>query len=210
MSYIVKEPSQSIEINKSLNNNNLTPDKTNKNIKIVDIPSSKFTDSSQSTTNDISSYTNLSPLPTIPYLQNEIGTSIPKEYKPYKKQNILNKDNLFSYTDYNNMILSKENNNLNELNNLTNNDLLKNANNKRFFNLSLKEIIDKTILTVVSIFIDLLKLMKPEESIKRENMNYIDNIGVFLNIFIKNDRMVYVGVFLIFISLLFMVVFLSS
>ena len=126
------------------------------------------------------------------------GTSIPKEYKPYKKQNILNKDNVFSYTDYNNMILSKENNNLNELNNLTNNDLLKNANNKRFFNLSLKEIIDKTILTVVSIFIDLLKLMKPEESIKRENMNYIDNIGVFLNIFIKNDRMVYVGVFLIF------------
>jgi hypothetical protein len=162
----------------------------------------------------ISDYTNLSPLETTPYLKNGnnpgIGTSIPNTYTLYNKQNVLKNDTIFSYSDYNTMMLSKENNNLNKLNDLANNDLLKTANNKRFFNLSLKEIIDKTILTVVAIFIDFLKLMKPEESIKRENMNYMDKVGVYSSIFIKNDRMVYFGVFLIFMSLLFMVVFLSS
>ena len=223
MSFTITEPSPTNATNTTnttLNNNQLTIDKNNKNnknnknIQIVSSPSEEGTYSSFDIKDGISSDTNLSPLPTIPYLQNEnspgIGTSIPKEYKTYGKQNILNNDTTFSYSDYNNMILSKENNNLNKLNNITNNYLLKNANNKRFFNLSLKEIIDKTILTVVAIFIDLLKLMKPEESIKRENMNYMDKASIFFNIFIKNDRMVYFGVFLIFMSLLFMVVFLSS
>lgn len=68
--------------------------------------------------------------------------------------------------------------------------------NKRFFNLSLKEIIDKTILTIVAIFIDLTNQ-------KYVNMN-LDNVMIYLNIFYKDDRMIYFGIFLIFLSLLFM------
>jgi hypothetical protein len=228
MSFTITEPSPitatttSLDNNKSINLNfaNQLPTDTTTQITPTTVsPSEEGTSDAFGGTAGLSDDTNLSPLPTTPYLQNGnnpgIGTSIPIEYTTtntgtYDVKNVLNNDTTFSYSDYNTMMLSKENNNLNKLNNLANNDLLKTANNKRFFNLSLKEIIDKTILTVVAIFIDLLKLMKPEESIKRENMSYMDKAGVYSSIFIKNDRMVYFGVFLIFMSLLFMVVFLSS
>ena len=70
---------------------------------------------------------------------------------------------------------------------------------QRFFNLSLNDVVNNTVLTVVAIFVDLLQF-------KKGDINYQD----LAKIFISGDRMIYFGVFLIFLSLLFMVIFLSS
>ena len=107
-------------------------------------------------------------------------------------------------------MLQKEQNKLNNLNKKANQYLLQEANNKRFFHLPLSEIINNTVLTVVAIFIDLLHLMKPEEQKKIKDMNFKNKAKVYANVIIQKDRMVYFGVFLIFLSLLFMVIFLSS
>ena len=125
-------------------------------------------------------------------------------------QNILNDKTLFSYSDYNTLILSKSKNNLQNLGNKANKYLLDQANNKRFYNLPLREIINRTVLTVIAVFVELLHLMEPEEQEKRKNMSFQEKAKVYANVFISKDRMIYVGVFMIFMSLLFMVVFLSS
>ena len=127
-----------------------------------------------------------------------------------KSTNVLNDKTTFSFSDYNTLMLQKGKNKLNHLNQKANQYLLQEANNKRFFHLPLSEIINNTVLTVITIFVDLLNLMKPEEQEKIKNMNFQDKAKVYANIFIKKDRMVYFGVFLIFLSLLFMVIFLSS
>ena len=114
------------------------------------------------------------------------------------------------FSDYNKIMLSKETDNLQKLQDKANQNLLQKANNARFYNLSLSEIVNRTVLVVVAIFNDILYLMKPEEKKKRRDMNYQDLAGIYAKVFLRNDRMIYFGVFLIFISLLFMVVFLSS
>jgi hypothetical protein len=118
--------------------------------------------------------------------------------------NVLNNNNIFSYSDYNTIMKANEANKLQNLNNIANNELLKTANSQRFYNLSLNDVVNNTILTVVAIFVDLLQFKK-KYSVDG-NINYQD----VAKIFIGGDRMIYFGVFLIFLSLLFMVVFLSS
>lgn len=179
-------------------------------------------------------------LPTTPYLKygNEpgVGTQIPQDnpfinsetpYHPtseapslsgpklsqeqsYGQTSVLNKDNAFGYTDYNTLLLSESQNRLKHLGNQANRYLLHKADSQRFYNLSLSQIVDHTILTVIAIFADLLNMMKYDQVEKRKYMNYSDIAREYANIFIRKDRMIYVGVFLIFLSLLFMVLFLSS
>ena len=138
------------------------------------------------------------------------ASRLPVNKSKEKSTNILNDKTLFSFSDYNTVMLQKEQNKLNNLNKKANQYLLQEANNKRFFHLPLSEIINNTVLTVVAIFIDLLHLMKPEEQKKIKDMNFQNKAKVYANVIIQKDRMVYFGVFLIFLSLLFMVIFLSS
>jgi|LakMenEpi03Aug12_release.lakeMendotaPanAssembly.Ray.scaffolds.fasta_scaffold901381_1 cyclophilin family peptidyl-prolyl cis-trans isomerase len=127
-------------------------------------------------------------------------TSMSNDISPRIESNVLNKNNIFSYSDYNTVMLANEANKLQHLNSMANNELLKTANSQRFFNLSLNDVVNNTVLTVVAIFVDLLQIKK------KGNINYQD----LAKIFISDDRMIYFGVFLIFLSLLFMVIFLSS
>ena len=120
------------------------------------------------------------------------------------QSNILNNQNIFTYSDYNTVSLANEASKLKNLNHVVNNELLKNKFSKRFYNLSLNDVMNKTVLTIVAIFIDLLKLQK-KYSVDN-NINYRDVIQIFTS----SDRMIYFGVFLIFLSLLLMVIFLSS
>jgi len=141
---------------------------------------------------------------------------IPKE--TVSKQNrlrsgstsILNNDTTFNYTDFNTVLLSESQNRLKHLGNQANRHLLQIADNQIFYNLSLSEIVDHTILTVIAIFSDLLETTKPDQVEKRKYMNYNEITREYANIFIREDRMIYIGVFMINMSLLFMVIFLSS
>lgn len=171
-------------------------------------------------------------LPTTPYLKDRnqpgIGTQIPQGNpfvnsndsslngpKPSQelireKTSVLNKDTTFGYTDFNTLLLSEGQNRLKHLENQANRYLLQKADSQRFYNLSLSQIVDHTILTIIAVFADLLAMMKPDEVEKRKYMSYSEIARKYANIFIRKDRMIYVGVFLIFLSLLFMVIFLSS
>ena len=100
-------------------------------------------------------------------------------------------------------MLSREKHRLHNLNKHANRYLLENANSKRFFHLPVDEIINRTVLTIIAIFVDLLNLMKPEEQNKMKNMNFQEKSRIYANVFIKKDRLVYFGIFLIFLSLLF-------
>ena len=90
--------------------------------------------------------TSRSELPTLPEL-------------PKKQLNVLNNKTLFSFSDYNDVMLSREANRLHKLNKHANQYLLEQANSKRFFYLPVNEIINRTVLTIVAIFVDLLNLI---------------------------------------------------
>jgi hypothetical protein len=100
-------------------------------------------------------------------------------------------------------MLAKEADKLQNLNTINNNEELLYSNSKKFYNLSLNEVVNNTVLTVVAIFVDLLQLQK---KYSKQPINYQD----IFDIFTKGDRLIYFGVFLIFLSLLFMVLFISS
>lgn len=135
-------------------------------------------------------------------------TSVGNISKINENKEEINNKKIFSFSDYKNSMEQKEKNKLIDLNKKTNEYLLKESNNKNFFNLSLNDIVNNTVITVLSIFNDLLELMKKEEY-NINKMSLQDMIKIYTNIFIKEDRMIYFGVFLIFLSLLFMVFFLS-
>ena len=116
--------------------------------------------------------------------------------------NVVNNKNTFTYSDYNTAMLAKEADKLQNLN-TTNNEESLYSNSKNFYNLSLNEVVNNTVLTVVAIFVDLLQLQK---KYSKQPINYQD----IFDIFTKGDRLIYFGVFLIFLSLLFMVLFISS
>lgn len=82
-------------------------------------------------------------------------------------------------------------NKLNELSNVANEKENEKHENKLFVNLSIKEIFYNLIDTIIDILNELLDL--PE---KRDINNYLE-------IFFQKDRMIYVGIFLIIISILF-------
>jgi len=82
-------------------------------------------------------------------------------------------------------------NKLNELSNVANEKENEKHENKLFVNLSIKEIFYNLIETIIDILNEILDL--PE---KRDINNY-------LQIFFQKDRMIYVGIFLIIISILF-------
>jgi ABC-type transporter Mla subunit MlaD len=117
--------------------------------------------------------------------------------------NVVNDKNTFTYSDYNTEMLAKEADKLQNLNTINNNKESLYSNSKNFYNLSLNEVVNNTVLTVVAIFVDLLQLQK---KYSKQPINYQD----IFDIFTKGDRLIYFGVFLIFLSLLFMVLFISS
>lgn len=140
------------------------------------------------------------------------GSLLPtlSDFPDKKKSNVLNDKTLFSFSDYKTMILSKEAKRLHNLNKQANQYLVEQADSKRFFYLPVSEIINRTVITIVSIFVDLLNLMKPDKQKQMKDMNFQEKARIYANVFIQKDRLVYFGIFLIFLSLLFMVVFLSS
>jgi hypothetical protein len=143
---------------------------------------------------------------TVSNLTNPVNpTTVSNLTNPAKTNviNVINDKNTFTYSDYNTKMLAKEAYNLQNLNNINNNEELLYSNSNKIYNLSLNEVVNNTVLTVVAIFVDLLQLQK---KYSKQPINYQD----IFDIFTKEDRLIYFGVFLIFLSLLLMVLFISS
>ncbi len=115
-------------------------------------------------------------------------------------ENILNDNSRFDYSDYRAMVNT---NRLKKLGDTTNKSLLQEAESARFFNISLGELVDKTIVTVVAVFVELLSLLE-------KDISYSEKLKESGKILIKNNRMIYFGIFLVFMSMMVMCVFLSG
>lgn len=114
---------------------------------------------------------------------------------------ILKKDSIITYSDYNDLVLSKGKDRLREM---EKNEFLK---TKSFMDLSLNEIFNNTILTVVAVFVDFINLF---DSGKTENKTLKEKVMMYSDIILEKNRIIYVGIFFIFLSIMFMTVFLSS
>ena len=113
---------------------------------------------------------------------------------------LLNNNSTINYSDFRSMVRV---NRLKKLGDKTNNDLLQEADSKKFFNISLGEIVDKTIVTVVAVFVEFLNLFE-------KDLSYDEKMKEAGKILLENNRMIYFGVFMVFLSIFVMIVFLSG
>jgi hypothetical protein len=123
---------------------------------------------------------------------------------------VLNRNSTFTLSDYERVMLMKERDNLQQFSDEANYHLKKRAESERFYNLSLEEIVRNTILTIITVFVDLINHFSSEAQKERENMSFTERASVLSIIFIKDNRLIYLGTFMVFLSILFMIVFLSS
>lgn len=123
---------------------------------------------------------------------------------------ILNRNTLFTLSDYEIIALGKQAEKLQEFGDAANASLQQRAHAERFFNLPLGEIFARTAATVIAVFTDLLHFFRSERAPIRAQMNYQEYSSQLAQIVLKQDRLLYLGVFAVFLSLVFMVIFLSS
>lgn len=114
--------------------------------------------------------------------------------------NILKNESIITLNDYEKYKLNEEYNKLYTNSNIANNEINEKKYNERFYNLSLKNIFNNLIKTLVDILNDLSNYIENKNKDKRE----------LLEIFIKEERLIYVGVFLIIISLMLFFINISS
>jgi hypothetical protein len=114
--------------------------------------------------------------------------------------NILKNESIITLNDYEKYKLNEEYNKLYTNSNIANNEINEKKYNERFYNLSLKDIFNNLIKTLVDILNDL------SNYIENKNKDKIE----LLEIFIKKERLIYVGVFLIIISLMLFFINISS
>lgn len=67
---------------------------------------------------------------------------------------------------------------------------------KPFYKISLEEIYENILITIKEIYPELVELFKSNDNL---------NINKYINIFSKNNRLLYSGIFLIIISFVFMI-----
>jgi len=118
---------------------------------------------------------------------------------------VLNRETVFTTSDYEKIMLGKEAEKLQEFGQQANYELKRAMEAQRFYNLSLSDVARNTAMTMIAVMVDLLNLSK-----ETSGENYQEKASRVALIFLKEDRMIYVGVFFVLLSLLFMVVFLSS
>jgi hypothetical protein len=149
----------------------------------------------------------LDSLPDLPDNSSEKGNS--KQFSPDvpMEEEILKGKKTFDVSDYGKIMLAKEADRLDRYSKVANYDLEKSLQSERFYRLSLEEIARRTSETMFIVFNDML-LFFQKENLK--GLTFNEKMTLFFTIFTQGDRMIYVGVFMIVLSLLFMLIFLSS
>lgn len=121
-------------------------------------------------------------------------------------QKIINLSNLLknqatvTINDYEKYKLSQEYNKLYTNNRIENNEEVENKKNERFYNLSLKQILLNLSQTLVDIINEFSLLMSKEDKTLKQ----------FIDIIIKDTRMIYVGLLMIIFSLMLFFISVTS
>ena len=139
----------------------------------------------------------------IEYLNNELNNNDmilnnPNDSDENISKNVLKYHNFVSADDFDKYLISKQQQLLNKKSELASKQAIKDKEMDKFYNLSLYQISNNTTQTLISILNELIIF----------NNNNNKTLGKFINIFIKNDRLIYVGITTIIIS--FMIYFISA
>lgn len=119
--------------------------------------------------------------------------------------NVLKTKSMLNFPEYKAIMTGRETKHLESLQKGANESLREEYKKKRFYNLSLKEITENVIVTVTEVMNDILELAKTSKG----DLGYQEIARQYALIFLKEKRLIYIGVFLVFLSLIFMVIFLS-
>ena len=124
-----------------------------------------------------------------------------EDLKVINLSNILKDESVITINDYEKYKLNEQYNKLYTNSKIETNKVKDEKENNRFYNLSLKNIFNNLIYTIVSIINELSIYIKDKDQKSNSEL---------LEIFIKDDRLIYVGIFLIIISLMLFFIKISS
>ena len=130
-----------------------------------------------------------------------MDNKIDEDPKVINLSNILKNESIITLNDYEKYKLNEQYNKLYTNSKISTSELKDEKENNRFYNLSLKNVFDNLITTIVIIINELTIYNKD-----KDNKNTQD----LIEIFIKDDRLIYVGIFLIILSLMLFFIKVSS
>ena len=124
-----------------------------------------------------------------------------EDLKVINLSNILKNESIITLNDYEKYKLNEEYNKLYTNSKIETTELKEEKENNRFYNLSLKKVFDNLITNIVIIINELTVYIKDKDKLSKQDL---------IEIFVKDDRLIYVGIFLIIISLLLFFIKTSS
>jgi hypothetical protein len=113
--------------------------------------------------------------------------------------NILKIDDMFTMSDFEKVMLAKQYDKLYRNSIEENKNLIEKEEDKRIYNLSMKDIVYNLSTTITQIINDIIILSKSSYS-----------FNDYINIFVKDNRIIYIGILFIILSFIFLFIFLSS
>jgi len=111
---------------------------------------------------------------------------------------VLKDKSIITNSDWNSFILAQSNNRLKDFEENANIYLRNEYESKNFFNLSLNNIFQNTIITLVLIFYELIQIRTDKD------MSYTEIFHKYSSVFMKDNRIIFVGVFFVIVSMFFM------
>ena len=109
-----------------------------------------------------------------------------------EETNVLKEKNIFTENDYEKMMIERQYNKLYEMNQIENEKKKKEFDNKKFYNLSFKQLGDNLSVTFIEMLNEFAVYSKNEDG----------NINDLFIIVTKGGRLIYVGIIFIIISIL--------
>jgi hypothetical protein len=111
---------------------------------------------------------------------------------------VLKDESIITNSDWNSFILAQSNNRLKDFEEKANIHLQNEYENKNFFNLSLNNIFQNTIITLVLVLNELIQIRT------NKDMSYTEIFQKYSSVFMKDNRIIFVGVFFVIVSMFFM------
>ena len=130
-----------------------------------------------------------------------MNSKLDEDSKVINLSNILKKESIITLNDYEKYKLNEEYNKLYTNSKIGTTELKEDKENNRFYNLSLKNVFDNLIRTIVIIINELTVYIRDKDKLSNKDL---------IEIFTKDDRLIYVGIFLIILSLLLFFIKISS
>lgn len=114
--------------------------------------------------------------------------------------NVLKYYNMISASDFDKYLISKQQETLKQKSLKETEQNVKDKESEKFYNLSIKNVGENTSKVLIDVMNDLVKFVNDEHK----------TFGKLFNIFTKNDRMIYVGIVIVLLSIMFYFITVTS